>query len=185
MPKLNRKPSSAQPDEWDILAAALNRYGVKHVAPGVRIDGPLPTGEDLFSQLVTARSIRLREAVIPLLLTHPELDACARAAIEKLFGEQRDRAMRHYLAAGALQRMWSTRLATDLGPRRPIQPAYLAELGLPPLEEDFGRTTLLALSNQEEGLYGYDAWVGYNSLMDLILAELIDPSWGKMDARSR
>jgi len=47
-----------------------------------------------------------------------------------------------------------------------------------------GRATLLALSNQEEARFGYDAWAGYTSLMDLFLSELIDPRWGKTRARA-
>ena len=49
---------------------------------------------------------------------------------------------------------------------------HIAKIGLPALDEDFGRATLRALATQEEALYGHDAWVGYTSLMDLFLAEI-------------
>jgi hypothetical protein len=171
-------------EEWDTLATSLNRYGIRHVAPGQRVRGKVPRGEELVYRLATSPFVRLREAMILLLLTHPDLDELARRAIERLGGDARLKAMYRYLAACALQRAWWTRLAADLGPRRPIQPAYLDELGLPSLDEDFGRATLLALSNQEEARFGYDAWAGYTSLMDLFLSELIDPRWGKTRARA-
>lgn len=142
-------------------------------------------GEDLFVRLASARSVRLQESIVLLLLTHPDMATSARDAIAQLSGEVRTRAMHRYAAACALQRMWWTRLSTDLGPRPPIEPAYLDELGLPPLDLDFGRATLVALSNREEELYGYDAWAGYTSLMDLFLAELIDKSWGRRHAQLR
>jgi hypothetical protein len=170
--------------EWDELTTALNRYGIRHVAPGRRVSGKVPRGEDLFFRLATSRFVRLQESIVLFLLTHPDLDDSARQAIRRLDGDTRRKAMYRYAAACALQRMWWTRLSADLGPRRPIQPAYLDELGLPTLDEDFGRATLLALSNQEEARFGYDAWAGYTSLMDLFLGELIDPRWGKTRARA-
>jgi hypothetical protein len=170
--------------EWDTLATALNRYGIRHIAPVQRVTGRLPRGEELFFRLATSSFVRLREAMILLLLTYPDLDVAARSAIERLAGNAGLKAMYYYVAACALQLMWWTRLSSDLGPRRVIQPDYLEDLGLPPLTEDFGRATLLALSNQEEARFGYGAWAGYRSLMDLFLGELIDPRWGKTRARA-
>jgi hypothetical protein len=177
--------SGLSPDaenEWDLLASALNRYGIRHVAPGQRSSGKLPRGDDLFYRLATSRFVRLREAIILLLLTHPDLDVLAHRAIERLSGDVRLKASYYYVAGCALQRMWRTRLATDLGPRRRIEPAYIDEHGLPSLDGDFGQATLLALSNQEEARFGYDAWAGYTSLMDLLLGMPIDPNWGKVGA---
>jgi hypothetical protein len=168
--------------EWDALASALNAYGVNHVAPSQRVDAPRPPPADLFRRLALAASVRLQEAAIPLLLTHPRLAAAAQTGIEGLRGPIRDRAMRRYAAAAALQRMWRTRLATDLGLQPLIAPAYLDELGLPALDRDFGRATLRTLAAQEEELYGHDAWAGYTSLMDLFLAEVQLRGWGRARA---
>jgi len=178
-------PLTTDADEWDVLTTALNRYGVRHVAPGARVKGPVPAGEELFVRLAESTAVRLQEAIVILLLTHPDLDLAAQQAIDRLQGDQRIRAMHRYVAACALQRMWWTRLSTDLGLRPAIRQAYFSELGLPSLEEDMGRSTLLALSNREEMAYGYDAWAGYTSLMDLFLAELTDPKWGQRRARVR
>jgi hypothetical protein len=86
--------------------------------------------------------------------------------------------MRRYVAAAALQRMARTRLAQHLGPRPLIPPAYLDELGLPSLDEEFGRVALLVLADQEQARYGYDAWRTYLNLLDLFLGEIRRPTWG-------
>lgn len=166
-------------DDWDRLAGALNQYGVRHVAPKARSRGARPQNpEALFLDLAKARRARLREATIPLLLTHPELAPAAQAAIERLAGVERDQAIRRYVAACALQRMWRTRLELALGALPLVPAAYVAELDLPSLDGDHGRATLWALADQEEQRYGYNAWAGYTSLMELILAELDLKRWG-------
>jgi hypothetical protein len=93
--------------------------------------------------------------------------------------------MRRYVAASALQRMWRTRIELALGPSLLLEPAYLDELGLPPLEDDFGCPTLRALASDEEQRYGYNAWAGYTSLMDLFLAEIELRGWGSSDLGAR
>ena len=67
--------------------------------------------------------------------------------------------MRRYVAA-ARHLMARMRIAQSLGPRPLVPPAYLAELGLPPLDAEFGRVTMLALAaeeEEEEDRYGNDA----------------------------
>ena len=156
--------------EWDRLASALNHYGIDYLAPQKRIRWRSPSDVDLFDQLARARSVRLQEGFTTLLLLHPEISDAARQAIERLDGDTRVRAMRRYVAAAALQRMWWTRLRTELGTTDQIPPSYLNDLELPDLDRDFGETALLDMSNREEETYGYDAWNGYNSLMDLFLS---------------
>src|SRR5688500_1600621 len=96
-------------EEWDVLAAALNRWGVNHVAPAS--PGPhesIPGPAELFERLWRTDDARLHQATVFLLLTHPRLAADARRVIERLEGRQRDRAMRRYVAAASLQRMART-----------------------------------------------------------------------------
>jgi hypothetical protein len=59
-----------------------------------------------------------------------------------------------------------------------VPPAYLEELGLPPLDDEFGRVTLLALADEETRRYGYDAWRTYLKVLDLYLAEIRRRDWG-------
>jgi hypothetical protein len=172
-------------EEWDRLAAALNEYGIRHVSPSLRVDGPValdPTG--LFEALWRSPDARLQEATVPLLITWPDLAGAAHAAIRRLSSSLADRARRRYVAASAFQRMWRTRLQMALGARPLIPPAYVDELGLPSLDDDFGRATLLELARQEEALYGYNAWAGYTSLMDLVLQEIQLTGWGERAARA-
>ena len=158
--------------EWDLLVAALNRYGITYMAPGAEPEEPLPEGEELFRQLATSQSPRLREAIVTLLLAHPELADDARKAIERVEGERRLQAKLRFCAACALQRMWRTRLAEYFGDQPPLPPTYFDELGLPSPELDFGVAALLALSNREEELFDYNAWDGYDSLMSHFLGDL-------------
>jgi hypothetical protein len=165
--------------EWDELTTALNRWGVLHVAPvEPRRDGVPETATALFARLATSAEPRLHQAIVVLLLTHPDLAADARAAIERLVGVEQDRAKRRYMAAAALQRMARTRIALRLGQQPLIPVAYLDDLDLPPLEEEFGRVTLLALAAQESDRYGYDAWGTYRTLLDLFLSEFRRRDWG-------
>ena len=167
-------------DEWDALATALNAWGIKHVAPARPYRGDIPrTPRELFERLARTGDPRLQEASTMLLLTHPNLAPEARAAISALDRASRDRAMRRYVAAAAMQRMARTRIALHLGQQPDVSPAYLDELGLPGLEEDYGRETLLALAADEEQRYGNPAWRGYLTLLDRFLAEIRRRGWGK------
>lgn len=167
--------------EWDELTAALNAYGVRHVLPGrhPRRGAALPAGVELFRRLAQSEDVRLQESIVVLLLTHPDLAGEARGAIEALTGAQRDRAARRYVAAAALQRMWRTRIELALGSQPLVEAAYLDELGLPDIDEEFGQAALWELSAQEERLYGYNAWAGYTSLMDMFLGQMRLSGWGK------
>lgn len=170
-------------DEWDILTSRLNDYGVVHVAPGRRRLVGLPgSATELFERLLTSREPRLQQAAIFLLLTRPTLADCASAAIQKLNGPARDRAMRRYVAASALQRMARTRIAMQLGPQPELPAYFLEDLGLPPLADGYGCAALFELAHQEETLYGYDAWGTYQSLLDLFLAESRRAEWGRATA---
>jgi len=172
-------PVDAADDEWDTLATALNLRGVLHIAPRRRGRASLPrTGDALFERLLRSGEPRLQQAAILLLMTHPDLAAAAQTAVGRLGGVAHDRAMRRYVAAAALQRMAATRIAQHLGPQTAIPPAYVAELGLPPLDRDFGRAALLVLAAEERERYGYDAWATYRALLDLFLAEIRRAGWG-------
>jgi hypothetical protein len=173
------EPDAIADDEWDELTAALNQWGIIHVAPGrPHPHGASMSARDLIARLAQSTDPRLRQAIVPLLLTHPQLAGDARAAIEELSGTARDLAMRRYVAAAAMQRMARTRIEMRLGAQPAIPPAYLAELDLPSLDEAFGRETLLALAERERKRYGYDAWGTYRTLLDLFPAEMRRKGWG-------
>jgi hypothetical protein len=166
-------------DEWDELTTALNCWGVLHVAPGESSRTGVPrTAVELFARLALSSEPRLQQAAVVLLLTRPEFATDARSAIDQLAGSVQERAKRRYVAAAALQRMAQTRIALRLGRQPLIPPAYLGDLNLPPLDEEFGRVTLLMLAAQESESYGYDAWGTYWTLLDLFLGEIRREGWG-------
>jgi hypothetical protein len=170
---------TAPDDEWDELTTALNRWGVLHVGPGEpRPTGAPLTATELFLRLARSVEPRLQQAVVVLLLTHPELAANYQNAIDRLDGLTQERAKRRYVAATALQRMARTRIALQLGPQPEIPAAYLDDFALPPLDEEFGRVALLALAAQESDRFGYDAWGTYWTLLDLFLNEIRRRDWG-------
>lgn len=165
-------------DEWDQLATALNRLGVLHVAPQRRRRSGVPrTATELFDRLQRSADPRLRQAAVVLLLTRPALAADALDAIEGLTGSVRDRAQRMYVAATAMQRMARTRIRQQLGDQPDLPPRFLDNLGLPPLNVDHGRETLIELARQEREQHGYDAWGSYRALLDLFLAESRRTGW--------
>lgn len=165
--------------EWDMLTTALNRHGISHVAPAGAPRVCVPnTARALFEGLFRANDARLQQSAILLLMTHSNLAGEARLAVGALTGATRDRAMRRYVAAAAMQRMARSRIASHIGPRPLIPPAYLDELGLPALDVEFGRAALFVLAGQEQELYGYDAWGTYRSLLDLFLGEIRRRGWG-------
>lgn len=114
-----------------------------------------------------------------LLLTHPRLAGEARLVIASLEATLRDRAIRRYVAAAALQRIARSRIALSLGQQPDIPPAYLDELELPSLDQDYGRETLFALAADEQARYGHRALQGYLALLDLFLAEIRRKGWGR------
>jgi hypothetical protein len=167
-------------DEWDRLATALNHWGILHIAPRrPRRAGVPETARELFARLAGSDEPRIHQAIVLLLLTHPQLADDAQAAISQLAGNRRDRAMRRYVAATALQRMARTRIAQHLGSSPLLPVTYLDELDLPPLDEEFGRVTLLALAAGEQERYGYDSWGTYLGLLDLFLHEIRRRDWGR------
>jgi hypothetical protein len=176
---LGRDARLAADAEWDLLTTSLIRLGIIHLAPErPRRRGAPRTASELFARLFRSSEPRLHQATVFLLLTHPQLAASARTAVTRLAGAERDRAIRRYLAAAALQRMARTRIEMRLGPRELIPPCYLEELGLPSLDQEFGRAALLAIAKDEQARYGYNAWATYRALLDLFLAEIRRRDWG-------
>lgn len=165
--------------EWDGLTSALTRYGVLHLPPGREVADALPTPRALFTRLANAPQPRLRQAVVFLLLTRPELAHAAVAAVRTLSDGARDLAMRRYVAAAALQRMARMRIEERLGPQPLLPPEFLSALALPSLDDDHGEHTLWELSRQEEARYGYDAWGTYRRILELFLAESRRREWGQ------
>jgi hypothetical protein len=151
--------SPAAPEtDWDALVDALRGYGVRHLSggtqdarPGARARGGQspPEAAPLVARLALSPEPRLRRALVPLFLVHPELAGDVREVAGELPGTARDALVRAYVAAVYLQRLWWTRLRRYLGDQPLLPPYWIDELGLPPPEDRFGRVGLAALAERE------------------------------------
>jgi hypothetical protein len=153
--------------------------GISHLASGYQTTEGVPrTALELFERLFQAREPRLQQATILLLLPYPQLAQAAQSAIDQLPRGAHDLARRRYVASAAMQRMARTRIAQSRGPQPLIPPTYLVQLGLPSVNEEFGRATRLELARREQDLYGYDAWGTCLTVLDLFLSEIRRRDWG-------
>jgi hypothetical protein len=175
-----RSVADIDPASWDALAAAARARGLPTIAPsGVQAHGPDVTDDELFARLWASSDPRLRDAGTALLVVRPDLAGAAAAALRRVTGDARARAETGYAAAVALQRFWRPRLRQALGEQPLIPAGPVTHLGLPGAEASFGQDMLLELSRREEAARGYDAWAGYESLADQLLAELDVHSAGR------
>ena len=92
----------------------------------------------LFERLLTSREPRLQQAAIILLLTQPALAGSAIEAVRNLTGAARDRAMRRYVAAVAMQRMARTRIVMQLGPQPDLPEQFSKSSDCRPLPTSMG-----------------------------------------------
>lgn len=154
---------------WDDVVDRLAVYDVTHLAGGSSAYGWVaagrgPVGDDLdrlIRELARASEPRLRDALIALLLRHPEDAPALRRVMETLPAEHPARAslLARLLAAAALQREHYAAWARALPGRPLIDVADLvASEGLPAPEVDDGR----ALLRGAQGLVsGQHPWVDY------------------------
>jgi len=132
-------PTTAYQDDTALLAA-LDAHGVRHLslaepaATYVTLDDA-----DLMGRLASHADPRLREALIPLFLRHPELAERAHSLAAQLGPLAADTLRHFYTAAVYLQRLWLSTLRLHLG-SFPVLPDYFgqAHYHLPSPEENFG-----------------------------------------------
>jgi hypothetical protein len=134
--------------------------------------------------LLRSNDPRLRQAIIPLLLTYPDQAHALQHVIARLPAALAERAKYLYVVAAAAQRMWRSRLQWTLGPQPLIPVAYDRELGIPDIDAEHGQAALLRVAKKEEEHYGYNALAGYRALIEQILAEIEVGNWGAAHART-
>ena len=120
---------------------------------------PSLTPVELLTALAQAREARLRSAIIPTLLRHPEFAPHARTAATRLLGLPRVTLQCFYTAALLLQRKYVARLKQLLGVQPSLPDWFSAGLGIS-LSED--ETPLLGeLSERHAALTGLPInWAG-------------------------
>lgn len=93
------------------LAAELDRLGLRFVTSSA--EDVLPSAlspEDLIAALASSKEARLRMALIPLFIAHPEYSPFVREVSEKLVGQPKMTLVCYYTAAILLQRKYAQRL---------------------------------------------------------------------------
>lgn len=146
-----RSPTPAE------LVGALNALDVPFLAGG----GPSAylSPDELIANLVCAPEARLRAAIIPLMLRHPEFSPDARHADQALSGLARVTCECFYTAAVLLQRKNRARLIRLFGAQSSLPDWFSATLGLT-LSED-ADASLRGLGARHTALTGLSInWVG-------------------------
>lgn len=123
------------------LAFALDELQVPFIAGGYRADGfNMPQTAELLAALAVSQEARLRLAVIPFLLCHPEIAPHVDVAARLIPPSARVGFKCYYTAAMLLQQKHRNRLDALLGQLKRLPDLFSAELQLP------------AWSNPDEGL---------------------------------
>lgn len=139
------------------LVGALDALDVPYIAGGAN-GAPLSPNQ-LIQALARAPEARLRSAIIPLVLRHPEFATDARAAEQALSDLARVTCSCLYTAAVLLQRKYRARLARALGPQPRLPDWFSADLGVA-LSAD-PDLSLRALGERQAALTGLPInWVG-------------------------
>lgn len=155
------------------LAARLAQLGVHYLRTPTSAE-PLPLEPAaLIAALAQHPSPRVREALIPLFLRHPEFARDVPDLVDTLPPSD-GLTLRHlYTAAVYLQRLWRGKLEMYLGVL-PALPDYFgqSEWGLPAPEEHYGEAGLRLLAEHFRAITG-DNWLSmYQATLSLFLNQL-------------
>jgi hypothetical protein len=165
---------SAEPQSANLLAGALKARGLRHLQlaePAVTYAAVDDVA--LIANLAGHADPRLREALIPLFLRHPELAEQARSLAALLEPDAADTLRHFYSAAVYLQRLWLSTLRLYLG-SFPVLPDHFGQAyyHLPSPEENFGEAGLRSLARHYADETGLDWLSVYQSAMNLFLQQL-------------
>jgi hypothetical protein len=168
--------STILPDHRDALVGRLRELGIRFLAPTDADAGDLSRApvSELIAQLAAQPDARLRMAVVPLLILHPDRARDVQSAVEPLAGPMRSELQALYTAAVYLQRLWRTRLGFYLGDFEILPDIYSKELGLPAASERHGKTGLHALVAWQAGRspYPFNWLAAYTQVIDLLFEQL-------------
>jgi hypothetical protein len=170
-------------DDRETLVGRLRELGLRFLAPSDAEAGEvsgLPVRE-LIARLVVHTDARLRLALVPLLILHPDWATEVQAVVQQLTEPARSQLQAIYAAAVCLQRLWRTRLGFYLGDFEMLPDLYSSELGLPAATEQHGKIGLHALAawQASRSPYPFNWLASYNKMMDLLFEQL------KMEAKQR
>jgi len=159
----------------DQLVSALADYGVRFLAGGdENVPRALIAAEDLIRAIVADPDPRLRLALTALFLSHPEYHAYVPGLASQLDGSAKIELQARYQAAVYLQRIWKTRLGYYLGDYNMLPDYFSRELRLPPPEERFGKTGLIALAewHRDRSEFPFNRLASYQKSLELLIGQL-------------
>jgi hypothetical protein len=157
----------------DRLVTELNRWGVHFVTGGApEWSVPSLPSPELLAGLAAQSEARLRLALIPLLLVHPELAAIRPGALGRLSEREQLTLKYFYTAAVILQQFHAEQLWALLGRYDPLPDRFALELGIPTTEDCLDR--LKHLGERHRTFSGLAInWVGtYRHAADRLLKQL-------------
>lgn len=183
MKELDESPTGGVFNVWsaDRLVTELNRLGVHFVTGGEPEQAvpPLPPAE-LLASLAAQSEARLRLALIPLLLVHPELTTAVPEALDRLSEREQMTLKLFYTAAAILQQCHAEQLRALLGRCDLLPDRFARELGIPTTGDCLDR--LKQLGEQHQALSGLAInWVGtYRHAADRLLRQLsLEMQWSR------
>lgn len=165
----------------DQLVAELNRLGVHFVTGGgVERSTPSLPSAALLAGLASQPEARLRLALIPLLLAHPEVATAVPEALARLPKREQLTLKLFYTAAVILQQCHAEQLRALLGWYDLLPDRFATELGV--LTEGDCLARLKHLGERHQALSGLAInWVGtYHHAADRLLKQLsLEVQWSR------
>src|SRR5687767_5029469 len=156
--------------ETEALVAVLAQLDIRHLRTATSAKPLAKEPDFLIAALAQDPSPRLREALIPLFLRHPQFASFV-PEIEAALSPEARLTLRHfYTAAVYLQRLWRGKIEMYLGPL-PLLPDYFgqSEWNLPAPTEHYGEAGLRCLAEHFRAETG-DNWLStYQTAMSLFL----------------
>ncbi|MCY3709113.1 MAG: hypothetical protein OXG26_09460 [Caldilineaceae bacterium] len=157
------------------LVAALRDRGISYLAPSDAVAREaLETDEKLLWALLHHDDSRLRLAIIPLLLRHPEISASVPDLADSLDESALLELQTLYMAAVYLQRNWRSRLSIYLDEVTLLPDLFSHQMGLPLPDEQFGKTGLVELAEawQARSQYPFERLQALNNTFELFIGQL-------------
>ncbi|HEY8286854.1 MAG TPA: hypothetical protein VIJ28_20885 [Chloroflexota bacterium] len=178
-------PGSPEAVRADSLIDQLAEYGITYITGGQGAGNHLdtnsrphannPAAVRLFAELSDAPAVRVADAMVALLLRHPELAPQAREVLNSLepWHPQYRLFLARFLAAAALQRIWRFVLDIYRGSQAIIDVADLCRmLDLPNAEQDHGEALLAAVSRWLDPTETTDWAGGWENAAAQLLSDL-------------
>lgn len=163
------------------LAAELDRLGLRFVTSSAEDAPPFALStEDLIAALASSKEARLRMALIPLFIAHPEYSRFVSQVSQELVGQAQITLVCYYTAAVLLQRKYAQRLLR-LGLEVSDLPDIFGHSLALPLNSS-ADALLLRLAEQQTQMSGRPInWYGtYEHAMERFIRRLeLEAVWAK------